>query len=351
MDSLAWHLACTKPELPEPPRYTSDGWDKMTSDNRKRAVDALRQWMNGLYVETAETRAVADRLTEIVRENSETGPGAKAIASVTGASTLGKSTAVRRWATRKYVEWIVDAPKGPAELPTWNPQPTIDADLCPVVWVNLQSGSMVKGFNSQVLDFFRLSASGAAHQTSTAAVRALARHGVRTLLIDDFHLLRTNWKGGREVLDHVKYMNTELGEFNASLILVGTDLESSEAMSDAQLIGRLQPMSFSPYEIETPEQQHAWQQLLYGLEGYLLPHLPRASEGLLTSQLAGPIWKRSQGYVGDATRLLRIATLAAITDGTHTINPEHLKEVRLSKRAHAAEAEIDRRRRSKQSRV
>ena len=79
------------------------------------------------------------------------------------------------------MEWIVGAPKGPAELPTWNPQPTIDADLCPVVWVNLQSGSMVKGFNSQVLDFFRLSASGAAHQTSTAAVRALARHGVRTL--------------------------------------------------------------------------------------------------------------------------------------------------------------------------
>ena len=146
-------------------------------------------------------------------------------------------------------------------------------------------------------------------------------------------------------------MNTELGEFNASLILVGTDLESSEAMSDAQLIGRLQPMSFSPYGIETSEEQHAWQQLLYGLEGYLLPHLPRASEGLLTSQLAGPIWKRSQGYVGDATRLLRIATLAAIADGTHTITPEHLKEVRLSKRAHAAEAEIDLRRRSKQSRV
>ena len=121
-------------------------------------------------------------------------------------------------------------------------------------------------------------------------------------------------------------------------------------MSDAQLIGRLQPMSFSPYGIETSEEQHAWQQLLYGLEGYLLPHLPRASEGLLTSQLAGPIWKRSQGYVGDATRLLRIATLAAIADGTHTINPEHLKEVRLSKRAHAAEAEIDLRRRSKQSR-
>ena len=122
-------------------------------------------------------------------------------------------------------------------------------------------------------------------------------------------------------------------------------------MSDAQLIGRLQPMSFSPYGIETSEEQHAWQQLLYGLEGYLLPHLPRASEGLLTSQLAGPIWKRTQGSVGDATRLLRIATLAAIADGTHTINPEHLKEVRLSKRAHAAEAEIDLRRRSKQSRV
>ncbi|MCF8572137.1 TniB family NTP-binding protein [Gordonia sp. HY002] len=316
-----------------------------------QAIGVLRRWLNALYIETAETRVVADRLNEIVDENAETGPGAKGIASVAGANTLGKSTAVRRWAMQKYVEWTADSPTGPDELPTWNPQPTIDADLCPVVWLNLQSGAMVKGFNSQVLDFFRLPASGAAHQTSTAAVRALARHGARALVIDDFHLLRTNWKGGREVLDHVKYMNTELGEFNASLILVGTDLRTSPMMSDAQIVGRLQPMDLAPYGIETSAEQHAWQQLMYRLEGHLLPHLPRASEGLFTSQLAGPIWKRTQGYVGDATRLLRIATLAAITDGTYTICADHLKDVRLSDRAHTAEAEIDRRRRSRRSRA
>lgn len=347
MDSHTWHQACTRPEPPEPPRYTAAGWGRMTSQNRVRAIGVLRQWLNGLYIETTETRAVADRLTEIVEENSETGPGAKAIASVAGANTLGKSTAVRRWAMQKYVEWTADAPKGPEELPTWNPQPTIDADLCPVVWLNLQSAAMVKGFNAQILDFFRLPATGAAHQTSTAAVRALARHGAKSVVIDDFHLLRTNWKGGREVLDHVKYMNTELGEFNASLILVGTDLRTSAIMSDAQLVGRLQPMDLAPYGIETSEEQHAWQQLLYRLEGHLLPHLPRAGEGLLTSQLAGPIWKRSQGYVGDATRLLRYAALAAVTDGTYTITPDHLKDVRLSDRAQTAEAEIERRRRGR----
>lgn len=347
MDSHTWHLACTRPPPPEPPHYTESGWGSMTSQNRARAITALRQWLNGLYIETDETRAVARRLTEIVEENSETGPGAKAIAAVAGASTLGKSTAVRRWAVQKYTGWTAGAPKGPGELPVWNPQPTVDADLCPVVWLNLQSAAMVKGFNSQILDFFRLPATGAAHQTSIAAVRALARHGAKAVVIDDFHLLRTNWKGGREVLDHVKYMNTELGEFNASLILVGTDLKTSAVMSDAQLVGRLQPMELTPYGIETSEEQHAWQQLLEQMERHLLPHLPRASEGLFTSQLAGPIWKRSQGYVGDATRLLRRAVLAAVADGTYTITKDHLREIRLSDRAHMAEVEIDRRRRSK----
>ncbi|WP_454164277.1 TniB family NTP-binding protein [Gordonia iterans] len=323
----------------------------MTSKARRQAIATLRRWLNGLYVETAETRTVADRLTEIVEENSETGPGAKAIASVAGASTLGKSTAVRRWAMQTYVDWIADAPTGPEELPTWNPQPTIDADLCPVVWLNLQSAAMIKSFNSQILDFFRLPATGSAYQTSTAAVRALARHGTRTVVIDDFHLLRTDWKGGREVLDHVKYMNTELGEFNASMILVGTDLRTNEVMSDAQLVGRLQPMDLTPYGIETLDDQRAWQRLLDRLESKLLPHLPRAHEGLLTSKLAGLIWKRSQGYVGDATRLLRYAVLAAVTDGTYTITPAHLKQVRLSDRAHTAESEIDLLRRSRKSRV
>lgn len=345
MDSYTWHATCTRPDPPEPAHHTAASWGRMTSQKRARTIAALRQWMNGLYVETAETRAVADRLTEIVEENSETGPGAKVIASVTGANTLGKSTAVRRWATQKYMEWTSDVPICPGQLPTWNPQPRIDADLCPVVWLNLQSAAMVKGFNSQILDFFGLPATGAAHRMSTLAVRALARHGARVVVIDDVHLLRTNWKGGREVLDHVKYMNTELGEFNASLILVGTDLKSSAIMDDAQIAGRLQPMDLIPYGIGTSEEQHAWQRLLHRLEGHLLPHLPRAREGLFTSQLAGPVWKRCQGYVGDATRLLRSATLAAIADGTHTITPIHLKEVRLSDRAHAAEVEIDRRRR------
>lgn len=317
----------------------------MTAKARTQRLAELRQWMNGLYVETTETRAVADRLTEIIDENTETGPGAKLIASVTGVNTLGKSTAVRRWATQKYMEWTADAPTGGGRLPSWNPQPAIDADLCPVVWLNLQSAAMVKGFNSQILDFFGLPATGAAHRMSTVAVRALARHGARAVVIDDVQLLRTNWKGGREVLDHVKYINTELGEFNATLILVGTNLATSAIMSDAQIAGRLQPLELVPYGIGTSAEQHAWQRMLHRLEGHLIPHLPRAREGLITSQLAGPVWKRCQGYVGDATRLLRSATLAAIADGTHTLTLNHLKDVRLSDRAHSAEIQIDRRRR------
>ena len=344
MDSHLWHAACMRPGPPEPDCHTAAGWSRMTAPERETRVAELRRWLNNLYVDTAGSRAVASQLSAVVDENSETGPGAKLIASVTGVNMLGKSTAVRQWATQQYLEWISHTTVEEGRLPTWKPNSGVDADLCPVVWLNLQSAAMVKGFNSQILDFFGLTVNGAAHRMSTIAVRALARHGARAVVIDDVQLLKTNWKGGREVLDHVKYINTELGEFNATLILVGTNLRSSAIMSDPQIAGRLQSTELTPHGIDTLDDQADWQRVLSQFETSVVPHLPRAKEGDLTSKFAGLIWKRTQGYVGDTSRLIIGASSAAIADGAHTLRREHIEAVRLSDRAHEAEVQIERKR-------
>lgn len=346
MDARAWHRACTTPTPPEPQHLTAASWERLSSSRRAAHIADLGRWLHTIHLDTEQAATATRRMTEIVDENTQTPPGAKLIAAVTGVNTVGKSTVVRRWAADRYRDSITGADTTEFGVPVWQPQPYLEADLCPVVWVNLQSAVMVKGLNSQILDFFGLPARGVAHRLSTVAVQALARHGTQILVIDDTQLLRTNWKGSQDVLDHIKYLNTELGEFDATLVLVGTGLADSAITADPQITGRLELTELVPLDITTESAQHAWQRVLHRLETLVLPHLPRAQAGVLTTEFAGPIWKRCQGYLGDTSRLIRTATLDAVKDGTLAITARHLSAVRLSDRAHHGEQQITRRRRT-----
>lgn len=61
---------------------------------------------------------------------------------------------------------------------------------------------------------------------------------------------------------------------------------------------------------------------------------------MLARDLAGYIWRRTQGYVGDTALLLTEALLAAFDDGSETITTDHLDAVPLSARATAGEVDL-----------
>jgi hypothetical protein len=76
-----------------------------------------------------------------------------------------------------------------------------------------------------------------------------------------------------------------------------------------------------------------WQAIVYQLEKQVLPHLPRGKPEMLFTKLAGELWYRTQGYLGDLTELVGSAAVAAIDDGSFKILPKHLDSVELSQRA------------------
>ena len=61
---------------------------------------------------------------------------------------------------------------------------------------------------------------------------------------------------------------------------------------------------------------------------------------MFARDLAGYIWRRTQGYVGDAALLLTEALLAAFDDGSETITTHCLDAVPLSARATAGEVDL-----------
>lgn len=164
-------------------------------------------------------------------------------------------------------------------------------------------------------------------------MKAVARHRVQVVVVDDVHLLKLEWKGARQVFDHIKHVNTRLGKNNASLVLVGANLRANELLSDPQINGRSLTFDVAPYDIDDLEEIRAWQRVLRDIENRLLPHLPAAREGFLYRDLAGELHSRTQGYCKDLSKLVCEATIAAIEDGTYTILKRHLDAVRLSDRA------------------
>ena len=343
MDSRRWHDWCTAAIPEEPPPLTVKQWGTLESAQRRSQIGQLRRWLHQHYFATAQFDAVTTRLNTIVERNAQTPPGAKEIPVITGPNTIGKSAFIKDWARQRYLQWTASPVIGSTNRPVWYPTPDVECDFCPVVFINLQDDAQTKALDSQILDFYGLPSGSTAHDTTRSAMKALARHQAHVVVIDDVNLLKTEWRGARKVLDHIKFLNTELGESSATLVLVGADLIGGELLNDPQIKGRSKTFAVTQYEIDDPDEQRAWQRVLRDIEKQLLPHLPTGRDGMLYRDLAGELWFRTQGYFQDLKQLICEATLAATQDGTHAVRRQHLDAVTLSDRAEATRhAMIDR---------
>lgn len=342
MDARRWHRDCHATMVPEPVGLDWQGFEAMSTDSRTAYADQVRSWLRSRTILTPTLGAVAEALTEGETSNRESPPGAKTILAVSGPNGLGKSTLVRRWAASRYREWTSPVTERAVDgLPVWHPDQYTECDIVPVCWVNLHAAARIKDLNSQILSYLGLPSDGVARVQTGRVLNACGRHRIRLLVIDDAHLLKSSQKVGREVLDHVKHLNTELGEMGATVVLIGANLMGGDLLEDPQIAARLDAHHLKPYAVVTVDERRRWQTLLAHEERVLAPYLPNLKTGMLHSELAGQLWKCSQGYLGDLALLLTESLRAALVDGTGRITIDHLNEVRLSARAASAKARLE----------
>ncbi|MFI2294954.1 TniB family NTP-binding protein [Isoptericola sp. NPDC019571] len=307
----------------------------MSTSARTRYLRHRRRWMRSLRFETPAIRQAYQTMTDLVEDNAVSPPGAKDVIAVTAPFAVGKSTLVRTWAQDRYRDIIGDRIHL-SQLPTWNREPGVVADEVPVVWLDLEAASKVRAFNIQLLQYFGYPISGAITDLTARIHRILDAHRVRLLVVDDANLLNLRHRDARDVLDHLKHINTVLGQRGASLVLVGADLEDGAVVRDPQMAGRLRTISLKPCPIDTPAEITRWQNTLAGIEDLVLPYLPAAQRGILAGHHAPRIWRLTQGYLGDVARLIAEAAHLAAHEDTWTLRITDLERAQLSKRAQIA---------------
>lgn len=208
----------------------------------------------------------------------------------------------------------------------WTPEPGVIADWVPVVYVTLMSSSSIKEINALILLYLGYPPEGLARTTTTRVLHALRMHGVRVVILDDAHMLRSTSVQGRAVLDYIKFLNTELGEVhNGTVILVGANLPNTAILDDPQIRARLTTMTVGAFEISTVEHKAAWQDLLATAADRPMQHVPDAAPDLFVTTLAQHIWRRTQGFVGEVAKLVAGSVLDAVHDRRSIITHDDLQ--------------------------
>ncbi|MUL74489.1 ATP-binding protein [Mycolicibacterium sp. CBMA 226] len=340
MDAQRWHDYCLSDPVPEPEVLTLRQWRHLTEVQRCHHIAALERWLDKLFLLTDDLAEIGQTVTDIVSRNTRTPPGAKKIVVITGPNLCGKSTMMMHLARELHLALIDTADRDPRGRPIVRLGPDSEADYCPIAMITLPARAQIAGVNRQVLGHYGVPIDGRGDLT-IATIEAAKRHQTHVLIVDDTHLLYTDWKGGRFVLDHIKVINTALGEqpWGATLILVGANLAGSDLVRDPQIAGRLILREVPTYDLNESsslEECAKWQRIAAQLEDLVLPYLPAGKPGMLYIQLAGELSLRTQGYIGDLVELIAKATVAASLDGSHRITKKHLDGVELSERAKEA---------------
>lgn len=340
MDANHWHRLAWQDRAPL--AAPSSALQSRDGQERDQAIAGLAESLGSMVLPYPPAISLGSALTRLVDGNRFSPAGSKSIAGVSAPFATGKSTSVTEWAFGRYREWVADVSN--RSFPTWQPEQGITARLIPVVYLSLFSSAGVKELNAQILTFLGYPGEGIARVTSARVNTALRRHGVRLLIVDDVHMLRLTERSGRQVLDYLKTLNSELGFLHGTMIFVGPDLAAAPIFEDPQIRSRLRIHDLTPPEIASVEGRRRWQAFLCGCEEILLPYLPGAQEGVLSRQHAGFIWHRTQGFIGDTSALLIGAVIEALRCGRRTITHQDLAAVPLSARAHDQQASLEHRR-------
>lgn len=331
MDTYQWHKQATRLREIPPSPLTLEQLAAMGRSERETYARSVSGALLAEPIPSPMHDAVAAQLSRELDSALLEPPGARTILAFSAPFASGKSTLIKRWAQERYREWL--GRLDPDTIPEWQPEPGIHADHAPICYLSLLSESKGKDLYVQLLAFLGRRTLGVAERDlAIQAVRALCLHGVRMVILDDAHMLRTSSATGRATLNAVKHLNTELGELGGVLVLVGAGLSGGEALSDSQIRGRLREHTAEAYTIDTDEERAEWQQFLRSCEARVMPYVPGGQLGLFANRHASYLWKRTGGYVGDTARLLIDATVSAITAG-QPLDRTVLDGVKLTERA------------------
>lgn len=148
-------------------------------------------------------------------------------------------------------------------------------------------------------------------------IKLLRYIDLKVLIIDEIHhILAGNMNRQKAFLNVIKYLGNEL---QISIVGVGTKDAFRALQTDPQLSNRFEPVTLPRWEMD-----HDFLRLLASFER-MIPL--KNTSGLTQQDLASTLYSMSEGHIGELSRLLSSASVAAIHSKDEKISLSILKSV------------------------
>ncbi|WP_432723880.1 TniB family NTP-binding protein [Jeongeupia wiesaeckerbachi] len=148
-------------------------------------------------------------------------------------------------------------------------------------------------------------------------IKLLKYVGLRMLVIDEIHhVMAGNLNKQRTFLNVIKYLGNEL---QVPIVAVGTRDAFRALQTDPQLANRFEPALLPRWDFDTD-----FLRLLASFERMLPLRLPSQ---LHDTTLATRLFSMSEGYIGELSRLLTMASVRAVEAGKERIDEKVLDAI------------------------
>lgn len=335
-----WRMYVDDPPLTKPEKETPARLQALGEAARGEYDQSRHQWhRNRPLVKTPQLTALHESLDEVMQSNPEGGDRMPGVASIDALPALGKTTVANTFG-REFDR---------AEMRREGPLTEAGQERVPVLRVGLGSGNTVRSLSEKMCRFYghpsvaKPSAAVNADRLGFYALDCVLAAETKLAIIDDIHFMDPRRKDGRDVTNHMKFLNSE---FPVTFLFVGVQLskkgfydegESDASADNAQNGRRWTRLEMLPFEIDTDMQRREWHSLLKATEQRLV--LARAHPGMLT-ELADYLFARCSGRIGSLSTLITRGCYRAICSGEERLTRDLLEPIRIDEAAEKKRAEL-----------
>lgn len=327
-----WRRYCDEPRRVQPERHTITELRALGEAAREEYDESRHDWHPNLrIVKTSQLKGAQRVLDLIVQSNRQESDRIRGVGAIDAFPGLGKTTIADTFA-RSFDQREIR--RHGRETDTGHPR-------LPVFRVSLSSGTTLKSLNEKICQFYGHPSVKKARQGYSAdrfagfALDCILSSETKLGIIDDVHFITPRRKDGKDVINHLKFLNSE---FPVTFLFAGVDLEGKGFFSDPQTASRWTRIGVDPFEINTDEGRADWQSLIKATERQIV--LAHARPGMLTS-IADYLFARTSGHIGSFFSLVSRGAWEAIRSGEEDLTRELLDDVLIDAEAESGRRELE----------
>jgi hypothetical protein len=339
-DREGWRRYVDRPPRARPEQRTMAQLRALSDEAHADYAEARRIWHRNLpIVRVPQLDALHEAIDEIVESNPDDSDRIRGVAAIDALPGLGKTTIANTFG-REFDR---------ADIRRYGPLTDTGHDRIPVFRVGITANTTIKTLNEMICQFYghpvasKSTRSVSAGRLASFALDSVLSCETKLGIVDDVHFILPRRKDGLDVINHLKYLNSE---FPVTFLFAGVELEEKGFFSEgafgagakkAQLGRRWTRLEVTPFQIDDDDGRREWQSLLKAAEQRIV--LTRARPGMLVG-ISDYLFERTTGHIGSLFSLLSRGSYRAIRLGEENLTRDLLAAVRIDEASEKARREL-----------